>query len=484
MGAELPASLVALLTHVQERALSATSERLAGRLVRLLQAISPRIVTEGGAGEEVRCIDLGAVRGLCAEGIPDEVPALRAAIWKVLLGYLPKDVFSWDSVLASSRAAHAGFVTELLEQLTGCTRESRGSATPNSDGSPSSADEQTAQMPPVAADAEVSRTTSCVNLEDILEQVNKDIYRTRPELDFFARRLDGQDDEAFEDRVAFRGGEGRSMQPVDVHSPRRHYDVLARVLLLYGRLNPGVRYVQGMNELCAPLYYLFAQDPLQNKNVEADTFFCFSLVMADMRDSFVQSLDQTDSGMIGRIEQFDRLLRKKDHEVWQHLDAERVSPLYYSVRWLTLMLTQELEMPDVHRVWDSLLSDVASRTAKLSDQPSLLIYICVAMVARIRAELLAADFTKCVGMLQHYSAFSVEELLQSAADLQAYDASARDAGHGDSGWRIRRQGGAYASRVAATFAGSAGRGEQGRAAVAWMRGVARWFDGFPAERRA
>ena len=117
---------------------------------------------------------------------------------------------------------------------------------------------------------------------------------------------------------------------------------MARILLLYAKLNRGVRYVQGMNELCAPLYYLFAQDPLNLQHAEAprqerpgvdssieaqliskrlrrmlakaDTFFCFSLLMSDMRDTFVKTMDNEEGGMMGRIDQFNELLKEKDPE--------------------------------------------------------------------------------------------------------------------------------------------------------------------------
>lgn len=36
-----------------------------------------------------------------------------------------------------------------------------------------------------------------------------------------------------------------------------HADVLARVLFIYAKLNPGIRYVQGMNEVLSVLYYCF-----------------------------------------------------------------------------------------------------------------------------------------------------------------------------------------------------------------------------------
>lgn len=40
-----------------------------------------------------------------------------------------------------------------------------------------------------------------------------------------------------------------------------HWEVVERILFLYAKLNPGQSYVQGMNEIIGPIYYLFATDP-------------------------------------------------------------------------------------------------------------------------------------------------------------------------------------------------------------------------------
>jgi hypothetical protein len=36
---------------------------------------------------------------------------------------------------------------------------------------------------------------------------------------------------------------------------------MKRALFLFAKLNPGLRYIQGMNELIAPLYHAFKTDP-------------------------------------------------------------------------------------------------------------------------------------------------------------------------------------------------------------------------------
>lgn len=40
-----------------------------------------------------------------------------------------------------------------------------------------------------------------------------------------------------------------------------HWEVVERILFLYAKLNPGINYVQGMNEIIGPIYYVMASDP-------------------------------------------------------------------------------------------------------------------------------------------------------------------------------------------------------------------------------
>ena len=67
---------------------------------------------------------------------------------------------------------------------------------------------------------------------------------------------------------------------------------MKRVLFIFAKLNPGLRYVQGMNELLAPLYYQFRNDTDEGApaHAEADAFYCFMDIIAEFRDHFCQQL--------------------------------------------------------------------------------------------------------------------------------------------------------------------------------------------------
>lgn len=68
----------------------------------------------------------------------------------------------------------------------------------------------------------------------------------------------------------------------------RHFDVLTRILFIYAKLNPGIRYVQGMNEILAPFYYTFYSDVNETflSTVESDSFFCFTTFMSDAKERY------------------------------------------------------------------------------------------------------------------------------------------------------------------------------------------------------
>ena len=67
---------------------------------------------------------------------------------------------------------------------------------------------------------------------------------------------------------------------------------MKRALFVYAKLNPGIKYVQGMNEIYAPIYHQFATDPdaVAAQHAEADAFFCFVELVSEFRDHFCQHL--------------------------------------------------------------------------------------------------------------------------------------------------------------------------------------------------
>ncbi|CAO3600272.1 unnamed protein product [Absidia cylindrospora] len=207
----------------------------------------------------------------------------------------------------------------------------------------------------------------------------------------------------------------------DEYTPDYHWEVIERILFMYAKLNPGIGYVQGMNELVAPIYYVFANDTSPTLagqvHAEADTFFAFTILMGDVRDHFVRSLDQDAStGIHGTLFRLQQRLAWYDKPLWRDLQRKNVKEPYYAFRWITVLFTQEWNLPDVIRLWDSLLAErgVQSVGATTDTHFEFLLDFSVAMLVCVRQELFKGDFAENIKLLQDYPINDIQYVLTMA----------------------------------------------------------------------
>ena len=76
------------------------------------------------------------------------------------------------------------------------------------------------------------------------------------------------------------------------------------------------------------------------------------------------------------------------------------------------MLSQEFPLPEVLRIWDSLLTD--------ESRSKFLIDVCVAMILLIRQDILTNEFPENMKLLQNYpTSMDVHVILSKAASLSS-----------------------------------------------------------------
>ena len=178
-----------------------------------------------------------------------------------------------------------------------------------------------------------------------------------------------------------------------------------------------------MNEIVGTLYYVLANDynDLWACEAEADTYFLFNILMAEMRDVFVPDLDEADTGIQGRISNMTSLLSLHDPEVRCHLVDLGIDASFYAIRWLTTLLSREFLLPDTIRLWDSMFAS--------THKDNFLRYVCVTMVMLIRDDILKGDFSTCLRSLQSYPSTNVDNLLESSRALWIYESQVTLACH-------------------------------------------------------
>ena len=114
--------------------------------------------------------------------------------------------------------------------------------------------------------------------------------------------------------------------------------------------------------------------------------------MSDIRDFFIKTLDEFETGINRIMQDLMSRLKKIDQAVYARIVEQDIKPQFYLFRWLTLMLTQEFALPDVLRIWDSLLTD--------SSRKNFLTAVCVSMMLLVREEILVNEFSDNMKLLQ------------------------------------------------------------------------------------
>ena len=191
-----------------------------------------------------------------------------------------------------------------------------------------------------------------------------------------------------------------------------HWEVVERILFIYAKINKGIGYVQGMNEIIGPIYYVFGNDPSieWRGHCEADTFFCFTNLMSEIGDNFCKAMDHTQYGIQAMMSKLMATLNKGDPELYKNLIDKNIDPHYFSFRWITLLLSQEFFLPDLIELWDHLFSD--------EDRFEFLYYICCAMLLLQRKAILEADFANTIKLLQHYPDTPVPKIVRTGMEFR------------------------------------------------------------------
>ena len=175
-----------------------------------------------------------------------------------------------------------------------------------------------------------------------------------------------------------------------------HWEAIERLLFIYAKLNPAIGYVQGMNELIAPLYYVLsslfpchprslaplafklaltfgkvlAQDEMEGNSAhaEADTFHLFTTLMSSLHSIFIRpplsptkstipAAQLSHSGMHATLSRFSSRLFARDEALAKDLEEKGLETTFYAFRWFTCLAPGGLGLPDTIRLWDSLFAD-------------------------------------------------------------------------------------------------------------------------------
>jgi hypothetical protein len=175
-------------------------------------------------------------------------------------------------------------------------------------------------------------------------------------------------------------------------------ETLERILFIWAIRHPASGYVQGINDLVTPFFVVYLTEHVANPDeltsdsppkiddvvspeamrlVEADTFWGFSHLLSGIQDHYTFA----QPGIQKRIHQLADLVQRVDATLHAHIARHDIDYLQFAFRWMNNLLTRELSLPCVLRLWDTCLVEPQGFGL-------FYLYICAAFLCHWRQELL------------------------------------------------------------------------------------------------
>jgi hypothetical protein len=146
-----------------------------------------------------------------------------------------------------------------------------------------------------------------------------------------------------------------------------HLHRIERLLCVFTKVAVGRECIQGMNEIATVFYFVALGPYFDSKTrtfcqpdacdyAEALAYFCVQQVFATGNlIAFYSTMDR--SRMIEHeLQPFSLLLEKHFPKTANILKSAGVEPVYYALRWFTLLFSQEHDLPSLLMIWDNLFA--------------------------------------------------------------------------------------------------------------------------------
>ncbi|KAM0719954.1 hypothetical protein Q7P37_004089 [Cladosporium fusiforme] len=285
---------------------------------------------------------------------------LRSACWKAFLLFDNIDIASWPRTLLSSRSAYNSLRMHFLRHL----------------------ENPEEQADPLSEETD-SPWSSIRQDEELRAEIQQDVDRCMPENLYF-RQPDTQ-------------------------------RMLLDILFVFCKLNPDLGYRQGMHELLAPILWVVERDALNlgqsskamgedavirtvydAEHIEHDAFALFGQVMQNAKTFYEQTNHAaTENPMVSRSKRIVfELLPQVDPDLAKHMEKLDIMPQVFLMRWVRLLFGREFPFDDVLTMWDVIFAN--DTTLEIVE------HVCLAMILRIRWELMDSDYNAALTLLLRY----------------------------------------------------------------------------------
>ena len=335
----------------------------------------------------------------CYEILPN-FPILRSLIWKINFRYLSHNLKKWEKTLKLKRFEYNELKNVFLLRLN---EEKKIFYEIQNNKKISEKEKNDLIL--------LSKNTD----KNLLETIEKDVNRTHINFDFFSKPVNNK--KITNEEIKNNIQQKKNCVYFDYsqiyknNENETHSDVLVRILYIYSKLNKDVSYVQGMNEILAPIYYCFFIDcEEENEKIEADVFWCFSNLMDDVKSIFLKENDKKKDGIFNIINNFEMIVENFDNEIYKLLKKNNVNFIVFCFRWFNLFFCQDFFLDDILKLWDVIFCE--------KERFNFVYYFALAILKFEFKNIENKEFYEIVEILHKIDCKNIEILIKIAVDIK------------------------------------------------------------------
>ena len=177
-----------------------------------------------------------------------------------------------------------------------------------------------------------------------------------------------------------------------------NFDILKRILFIYSKQHPEIKYIQGMNEIIFILYYIFEKDdnPFIINFVESDSYFSFETLMDEFKSIICIENNLRFSQLLiaKKINFIYQILESVDNELFNHFNNEKIQIETFIMKWFFVIFTQQFKIDILINLWDRIFTQ--------KDKIEFLCFFTAAIFIKYKDILMKLDFIQIMNFFQNF----------------------------------------------------------------------------------
>lgn len=177
-----------------------------------------------------------------------------------------------------------------------------------------------------------------------------------------------------------------------------HIRRIERALFVFAKEKPEFCYLQGFNEIMTVFYSCFIRaNGLFNHNldfVEAFAFKAFYKLMNLTGLSYYYTTQSRVDNISIILDRLNEVMAKFLPISSKEIQKYDIHPILYSLRWITLLFTQEYSLNNVLLIWDLIFTHI-------EEFQEIIVFICIAQISLVENRIIGSDYCQIMHTLQN-----------------------------------------------------------------------------------